>query len=128
MTFNDAMNEAFTGLARMQQCPGHVYGEPRTESWHPHGPKRPAATAWYATCRKCGMRFSRDTLERLRAEAPGFSINPNAPELRRILGGPAPYRTDHRLCRAPGTRDRVCAEYLGHDGPHNFVLQTQRET
>lgn len=35
--------------------------------------------------------------------------------------------TDHRLCRAPGTRDRVCAAYRGHDGPHNFVLQTQRE-
>jgi hypothetical protein len=24
------------------------------------------------------------------------TIHPNSPELRRILGGPAPYRTDHR--------------------------------
>lgn len=39
----------------------------------------------------------------------------------------AEYLAPRPLCHAPGTRARVCAEYLGHDGPHNFVLQTQRE-
>jgi hypothetical protein len=31
------------------------------------------------------------------------------------------------LCRAAGTRDRVCAAYAGHFGVHDFVPRTVRE-
>lgn len=42
-------------------------------------------------------------------------------------------RTGHRIathvhiCRAEGTRNRVCFADAGHIGPHNFVPRTARE-
>jgi hypothetical protein len=58
--------------------------------------------------------------------------------LARILGGPAPYVTNHMaepepeplcgpLCGAQASRNRVCAAPAYHTGAHVFVPQVERE-
>lgn len=71
------------------------------------------------------------TVANIQARLPHEDVRPANPLDRILSKRPPLYQTNHlpdrKICGVVDYRGRVCGNWNGHDGPHNFVPRTVRE-